>query len=118
MVPQTVLLECPEEIKTLAHTLETFHFKASFLENLLENILQCLKDRSDAYAKLDEFVEKIQHKEGDYVARYVNRIGRNIYHQLLDLKAYLPSGKLPYVYSEHKANNYLSLALYWENLEN
>lgn len=113
MVPQTILLEFPDDIKTLALTLESFNFKPSFIEGLLENVVQCLRDRSDAYSKLDEYVENVRGKEGEYVARYVDKIGRNIYHQLLDIKAYFSNGKLPYVYGEFQTDVYLSLELHW-----
>lgn len=79
------------------------------MEKLMCEIIQTLRNRSEAYISLGEYVDDIRLKEGERVANYVDKIGKGIYHQLLDLKAYLPSGLTPYEYAGREDNNFLIL---------
>jgi len=109
MIPKLVLLELPDDVKYLDDLLYTFKFPDSYLEKLMCNIVQTLRKKSEAYINLGEYVDDIRLKEGERVAKHVDKIGREIYHQLLDIKAYLPSGVTPYEYAGREENNYLIL---------
>jgi hypothetical protein len=109
VVPQLVILDLPDTFKQLSDTLYSHGYKDHWLEKAMTEIIRRLRHRSEAYIELSEYVEKIEHENGEYVAKRIDIIGRDLYHKLLDHQAYLPEGVTPYEYSGRQGFEFLIL---------
>jgi hypothetical protein len=111
ILPNYLVLEAPEQIRLLDATLHRRGYHDYFLEKLLKNTVNALKNRSDAPLVLEEYIEKVKYEEyvlGEIIALHLDKIGTQVYHALLDWGLYPPSGKLPYSY--HDWDNVLILS--------
>lgn len=111
MIPQLVILELPDEFKYLSDTLFGFGYKDNFLEKVMEQLIAKMRVRTAAFSELDEYVEKLQYEEGEYVAKKVAIIGKFIFRRMLDIGAYLPNGDTPYEYGGREGFDYFMLSL-------